>query len=92
MARPLLLLLLTARMAQSVWLGLDGWGSIPDKVRFFSMESRLALGPTQPPIFQWDPEGSLPGEERHGREADRFSPFNVEVQNGEAITRLLMSS
>jgi hypothetical protein len=41
---------------------------VPVGSRIFSMSSRSAVGPTQPPI-QWVPEALSPGEKRPGREA-----------------------
>jgi hypothetical protein len=49
---------------------------------FFSAASRLALGPTQPPI-QWVPVVKGPG-----REANHSPPSSVEVKNGGAIPPL----
>jgi hypothetical protein len=45
----------------------------------FSMSSRPALGPTQPPI-QWAPGALSPGVKRPGREADRSPPTSAEVK------------
>jgi hypothetical protein len=58
-----------------------GRGSIPDggKNFHFSMSSRLALGPTQPPI-QWVPGALSPGVKRPGREADHLPPTSAEVK------------
>jgi hypothetical protein len=46
----------------------------------FSMASRPALGPTQPPI-QWVPGTLSPGEMRPGREADHSPLTSAEVKN-----------
>jgi hypothetical protein len=55
--------------------------SSPDRVKnfLFSMSSRLALGPTQPPI-QWVPGALSPGVKRPGREADHSPPTSAEVK------------
>jgi hypothetical protein len=45
----------------------------------FSMSSRLALGPTQPPI-QWVPGALSPWVERPGREADHSPPTSAKVK------------
>jgi hypothetical protein len=53
-------------------LGDQGVGvRVPGGVKhfYFSIPSRLALGPTQPPI-QWAPGALSPGVKRPGREAD----------------------
>jgi hypothetical protein len=39
----------------------------------FSIFSRPAVGPTQPP-FEWVPGALSPGVKRHGREADHSPP------------------
>jgi hypothetical protein len=44
----------------------------------FSTSSRLALGPTQPPI-QWVQVGFFPRVKRPGREADHSPPTSAEV-------------
>jgi hypothetical protein len=69
--------------------GLDGRGSIPDRVKMFllSIASRPALGPTQPPI-QWVPGAVSPGAKRHLREADLSPPSSAEVKNSGAIISL----
>jgi hypothetical protein len=54
-------------------------GRSPGRVRIFSMSSRLALGPIQPPI-QWVPGGLFKGVKRQGREANRSSPASAEVK------------
>jgi hypothetical protein len=45
----------------------------------FSMSSRPALGPTQPPI-QWVPWTLSPGVKRPGHEADHSPPTSAEVK------------
>jgi hypothetical protein len=45
----------------------------------FSMSSRPALGPTQPPI-QRVPGAPFPGVKRPGREADHSPPTSAEVK------------
>jgi hypothetical protein len=62
--------------------GLDERGDgvrVPVVSRIFSMSSRSAPGPTQPPI-QWVPE-ALPLEvKRHGHKADNSPPGSAEVK------------
>jgi hypothetical protein len=57
------------------------WSSSPDKVKnfLFSMSSRPALGPTQPPI-QWVPRALSLGVKRPGSEADHSPPASAEVK------------
>jgi hypothetical protein len=50
------------------------------RVFLFSTASRLALGPTQPPI-QWILEALSPGPKRPGREGDHSRPSSAEVKN-----------
>jgi hypothetical protein len=50
----------------------------------FSIASRPALGPTQPPI-QWVLEALSPEVKRPGHEADYLPPSSAEVKNGGAI-------
>jgi hypothetical protein len=45
----------------------------------FTTASRMALGPTQPPI-QWVPGALSLGVKRPGREADHSSPSSAEVK------------
>jgi hypothetical protein len=45
----------------------------------FTNASRLALGPTQPPI-QWVPGALSLGIKRPGREADHSPPCNAKVE------------
>jgi hypothetical protein len=52
---------------------------VPIWSRIFSTSSRLALGPTQPPI-QWVPAAFPPGVKRQGREADNSPPTSAEVK------------
>jgi hypothetical protein len=58
-----------------------GRSSSPGRVKnfLFFTASRLAMGPTQPPI-QWVPETLSPGVNRHGREADHSPPTSSEVK------------
>jgi hypothetical protein len=69
--------------------GLDSWGSIPGRGKFslFSIVSRLALGPTQPPI-QWVLGTLSPGVKRPGRQADHSPPSSAKVKNGGATPPL----
>jgi hypothetical protein len=60
--------------------GLDDRGVgvwVPVGSTIFSTSSRLALGPTQPPL-QWVPGAFSPGVKRPGHEADHSAPTNVE--------------
>jgi hypothetical protein len=50
------------------------------KIFLHSMSSRLALGPTQPPI-EWVLRTLSPGVKRLGREADHSPPTSAEVKN-----------
>jgi hypothetical protein len=59
--------------------GFDSWHG--QQVALLSITSRLAQGPTQPPI-QWVPRAVSRGG---GREADRSPPCSVEINNGGAI-------
>jgi hypothetical protein len=45
----------------------------------FTTASRMALGPTQPPI-QWEPGALSLGVKRPGREADHSPPSSTEVK------------
>jgi hypothetical protein len=45
----------------------------------FSVSSRRALGPTQPPIL-WVPGALSPGVKRNVREADHSPPNSAEVK------------
>jgi hypothetical protein len=69
--------------------GLESRGSIPGRGKIFliSTASRLALGPTQPPI-QWVPETIFPGVKRQRREAGQSSPSDAEVKNSGDIAPL----
>jgi hypothetical protein len=64
-------------------LGFDsrrGLGIFP-----FTTVSRMALGPTQPPI-QWVPGTLSLGAKRPGREADHSPPSSAEVKNASSYT------
>jgi hypothetical protein len=62
----------------------DDRGSIPDRAImrcfFFSIASRPALGPTQPPI-QWVPRALTPGIKRLAFEADHPSPCSANFES-----------
>jgi hypothetical protein len=66
----------------------DGQSLNSGKIFLFSTASRLALGPTQPPI-QWVPGTLSTGVKQLGHEADHSPPFSFEVKNGGAIPPLL---
>jgi hypothetical protein len=53
----------------------------------FSIASRPALGPAQPPI-QWVLRALYPGLKRPGREADHSPPCSAKVRNTGAIPPL----
>jgi hypothetical protein len=50
----------------------------------FTIASRPALGPTQPPI-QWVPGALSLGVKRPGREADHSPPSSAEVKNAYSL-------
>jgi hypothetical protein len=58
-----------------------GQSSSPGRVKnfLFFKSSRVALGPTQPPI-QWAPGALSPGVKRPGPEADQSPPTSAEVK------------
>jgi hypothetical protein len=68
--------------------GLDGRGSAPGTGDiFFSIASKTALMPIQPPI-QWVP-GSLSSRvKRPGSEAYHSPPSSAEIKNGGALPPL----
>jgi hypothetical protein len=73
----------TGRVAQSVQRLATGWavrGSNPGGGRDFPHLSRLALGPTQPPV-QWVPCLSW-GKERPGRDTDPSPTSSAVVMKG----------
>jgi hypothetical protein len=53
----------------------------------FSIMSRPALNPTQPPI-QWIAGAVFPGIKRQGHEADHSLPSSAEAKKGGAIPPL----
>jgi hypothetical protein len=53
------------------------------QIFLFSIASKEALGPNQPPI-KW-----VPGLKRQGRKANHPSPYSAQVKNGGAIPPLL---
>jgi hypothetical protein len=57
--------------------GFDSWQGL--RIFLFTMVSRTALGPTQPPI-QWVPGAVSLGVKRPGREADHSPPSSAEVK------------
>jgi hypothetical protein len=67
--------------------GLDDQGLIlgTGKISLFSIVSRLALGPTQPPIL-WVLRAISSGVKRLGHEADHSPPSSAKVKNGGVIT------
>jgi hypothetical protein len=72
------------RSRYSDWLRVgrpSGWSSSPGggKIFHFSMSSRLALDPTQPPI-QRVPGTLSPGVKRLRREVDHSPPTSAEVK------------
>jgi hypothetical protein len=69
--------------------GLNSRASIPGKgkIFLFSTASRLALGPTQPPI-QWVQGALSPGLKRPGRESDQSPQSSAEIMNDGAIRPL----
>jgi hypothetical protein len=78
-----------ARVGIATGCILDGRGSIPgrSKIFLFSVASRPALRPTQPPI-QWVPGALSPRVKRSGRGADHSPPPSAEVSNGILIPSL----
>jgi hypothetical protein len=59
-------------------LGFDSWWGLG--IFLFITISRMALGPTQPPI-QWVSGALSLGVKRPGREADHSPPSSAEVKN-----------
>jgi hypothetical protein len=61
-------------------IGVLRFDSRPElEIFLFTTVSRLALGPTQPPI-QWVPEVLSLGVKRPGSEADHSPPFSAEAK------------
>jgi hypothetical protein len=69
---------------------LDSWGLIPgrSKIFLFSIVSRPATGPTQPPI-QWVPGALFPRVKWQGHEADHSLPSSAKDKNDGAIPLVL---
>jgi hypothetical protein len=61
------------------------------KIFLFSIASRPALRPTQPPI-QWVPGAFSPGVKQQALEADHSPPSDARVKNGGAIPPLSLKS
>jgi hypothetical protein len=57
------------------------------EISLFSIPSRPALGPTQPPT-QWIPWGCFSGVKQLGHEADHSPLSSAEVKNGRAMPPL----
>jgi hypothetical protein len=75
---------LNVRNRYSDWLRAErprGRSSSPGRVKnlLLSTSSRLALGPTQPPI-QWVPEALSPEVKRPGRKTDHSLPTSAEIK------------
>jgi hypothetical protein len=70
--------------SDSLWVGQPGSSSQHGKIFLFSTVSRLALGPTQPPI-QWVLGAISLGVKWPEHEADHSTPTSSKVKNGEAI-------
>jgi hypothetical protein len=78
-------------IATKLWAGQQkSWGLTPGRGKrffLFSVTSRLALGPTQPPV-QWVLEAVSPRVKQQGHEADHSSPSSAMVKNGGATPPL----
>jgi hypothetical protein len=74
---------LVYRQTAAGWPGFDFRQR--QEVFLFPIASRLALGPTQPPI-QWILGTLFGGLKLPGREADHLSPCIAEVKNSGAIS------
>jgi hypothetical protein len=59
-------------------LGFDSWQGLG--ILLFTTTSRMALGPTQPPI-QWVPGALSLGIKQPGHEANHSPPSSAEVEN-----------
>jgi hypothetical protein len=64
-------------------LGFNSWQGLG--IFLFTTVSRMALGPTQPPI-QWVPGALSLGVKRPEREADCSPPSSAEVKNAWSYT------
>jgi hypothetical protein len=58
-------------------LGFNSWWGLG--ISLFTTMSRMALGPTQPPI-QWVPGALSLGKKRPGREADHLPPSSADIK------------
>jgi hypothetical protein len=56
-------------------------------IPLFSITSRSALGPTQPPM-KWVPAALFPGVKRTEREGDHLHLSSAETKNGGALSPL----
>jgi hypothetical protein len=63
--------------------GFDSWQGL--RIFLFTIMSRMAAGPTQPPI-QWVPGALSLGVKRPGHEADHSPPSSAEVKNAWGYT------
>jgi hypothetical protein len=70
---------------QTGWPGLNSWKG--QEIFLYSLASRLALGPTQPPI-QWVFRTLSPGVRRPEGEDDHSSSLSAQVKNGGAMPPL----
>jgi hypothetical protein len=73
--------------------GLDGWSSIPDRGRDFSLLHSVQTGSGAPPAYYTVGVGRFfPGVKLLGREAEHSPPSRAEVKNGGVIPPLSHTS